>query len=83
MPAPIILCEIGYNYRMVIYACRGGHDQMEILDHYVMKRRAMHDFTPISFLNYKEFQCFCPNTDYFLNYWLSSITIDPAVAVNF
>ena len=73
--------EIGYNYRMSNICAGIGRGQMEVLDHHVMKRRAMHDFYADFFLNYKGISVFSvPNTDYFANYWLSSIMIDPAVA---
>ena len=73
--------EIGYNYRMSNICAGIGRGQMEVLDHHVRKRRAMHDFYADFFLNYKGISVFSvPNTDYFANYWLSSIMIDPAVA---
>jgi dTDP-4-amino-4,6-dideoxygalactose transaminase len=36
--------EIGYNYRMSNVCAGIGRGQMEVLDDYVEKRRAMHDF---------------------------------------
>ena len=72
---------IGYNYRMSNICAGIGRGQMEVLDDHVMKRRAMHDFYADFFQNYKGISVFTvPNEDYFANYWLSAIVVDPLLA---
>lgn len=72
---------IGYNYRMSNICAGIGRGQMEVLDDHVAKRRAMHDFYADFFQNYKGISVFTvPNEDYFANYWLSAIVVDPLVA---
>jgi dTDP-4-amino-4,6-dideoxygalactose transaminase len=72
---------IGYNYRMSNICAGIGRGQMEVLDAHVDKRRAMHDFYADLFQNYDGISVFTvPNDDYFANYWLSAIVIDPLVA---
>ena len=58
--------EIGYNYRMSNICAGIGRGQMEVLDAHVALRRKMHVFK-------------APNSDYFSNYWLTTILIDPVV----
>jgi len=70
--------QIGYNYRMSNLLAGVGCGQMEVLDERVRQRRDMHQFyrehleqvEGISFL--KE-----PGDDYFSNFWLTTILIDP------
>lgn len=70
--------QIGYNYRMSNIVAGIGRGQMQVLDQRVAKRRANNkryrDFfrtiPGVSFQNE-------PNKDYFSNYWLTSILIDP------
>jgi dTDP-4-amino-4,6-dideoxygalactose transaminase len=51
---------------------------MEVLDHHVALRRAMHDFYVALFKDIPGVTVFsAPNTDYFANYWLSTLLIDP------
>jgi len=70
--------EIGYNYRMSNICAGIGRGQMEVLDQHVAHRRAMHDFYVDLFQDLPGVTVFCaPNTDYFSNYWLSTILIDP------
>ncbi|MBG6187881.1 DegT/DnrJ/EryC1/StrS family aminotransferase [Flavobacterium sp. CAN_S2] len=70
--------EIGYNYRMSNVCAGIGRGQMEVLDDHVEKRRAMHDFYVDLFKNVAGISVFSvPNSDYFANYWLSAILIDP------
>jgi dTDP-4-amino-4,6-dideoxygalactose transaminase len=59
--------------------CAGiGRGQMEILDEHVTLRRQMHDFYVKLFASIEGVEVFStPNDDYFANYWLSAITIDP------
>nr|WP_314839301.1 DegT/DnrJ/EryC1/StrS family aminotransferase [uncultured Flavobacterium sp.] len=72
---------IGYNYRMSNICAGIGRGQMEVLDAHVTKRRAMHDFYADFFQNYKGISVFTvPNEDYFANYWLSAIVVDPLFA---
>jgi dTDP-4-amino-4,6-dideoxygalactose transaminase len=72
---------IGYNYRMSNICAGIGRGQMEVLDDHVTKRRAMHDFYADFFQNYKGISVFTvPNDDYFANYWLSAIVVDPLLA---
>jgi dTDP-4-amino-4,6-dideoxygalactose transaminase len=72
---------IGYNYRMSNICAGIGRGQMEVLDDHVTKRRAMHDFYADFFQNYKGISVFTvPNEDYFANYWLSAIVVDPLLA---
>lgn len=70
--------EIGYNYRMSNILAGIGRGQMKVLDERVNQRRANNkkyrnlfkDIPGVSFQNE-------PNSDYFSNYWLSAILIDP------
>ena len=71
--------EIGYNYRMSNICAGIGRGQMEVLDQHVALRRTMHDFYVDLFKDVPGVTVFCaPNTDYFSNYWLSTILIDPS-----
>lgn len=70
--------HVGYNYRMSNICAGIGRGQMEVLDAHIQLRRNMHDF----YANYFKsidgvFVLTQPNSDYFSNYWLSAITIDP------
>jgi dTDP-4-amino-4,6-dideoxygalactose transaminase len=70
--------EIGYNYRMSNICAGIGRGQMEVLDQHVTLRRAMHDFYVDLFKDLPGVTVFsAPNTEYFSNYWLSTILIDP------
>lgn len=70
--------EIGYNYRMSNICAGIGRGQMQVLDKHVALRRKMHDFYVDYFKNSEGVTVFSePNSDYFSNHWLSSITIDP------
>ena len=70
--------QIGYNYRMSNIVAGIGRGQMEVLDERVAQRRANNK-------RYREFFAGVdgitfqtePNTDYFSNYWLTAILIDP------
>ncbi|HSN49130.1 MAG TPA: DegT/DnrJ/EryC1/StrS family aminotransferase, partial [Flavobacterium sp.] len=70
--------EIGYNYRMSNICAGIGRGQMEVLDAHVALRRKMHDFYVDLF---QDIDCVTvytvPNDDYFANYWLSAILVDP------
>lgn len=70
--------EIGYNYRMSNICAGIGRGQMEVLDQHVALRRKMNAFYVDLFKDIDSVAVFTvPNDDYFANYWLSSILIDP------
>lgn len=70
--------EIGYNYRMSNISAGIGRGQMEVLDDHVGLRRVMHSFYLDLFLTIHEVTVFTvPNADYFANYWLTAIVIEP------
>jgi dTDP-4-amino-4,6-dideoxygalactose transaminase len=70
--------QIGYNYRMSNVVAGIGRGQMEVLDLRVEQRRANNrryrdyfkNVHGITFQNE-------PNSDYFSNYWLTAVLIDP------
>nr|WP_321451532.1 aminotransferase class I/II-fold pyridoxal phosphate-dependent enzyme [uncultured Carboxylicivirga sp.] len=70
--------HIGYNYRMSNIVAGIGLGQMEVLDNHIQKRRDMNnwyrnvlkDVPGISFQSE-------PDSDYFSNYWLTAIIVDP------
>jgi dTDP-4-amino-4,6-dideoxygalactose transaminase len=70
--------QIGYNYRMSNIVAGIGRGQMEVLDVRVAQRRANNqryreffkDIVGITFQTE-------PNADYFSNYWLTAILINP------
>ncbi len=70
--------EVGYNYRMSNICAGIGRGQMEVLDDHVALRRSMHSFYAELFADndavtlHEE-----PDGNYFSNYWLTSIVIDP------
>ena len=71
--------QIGYNYRMSNIVAGIGRGQMEVLDERVAQRRANNQryrefFTGIDGITFQTE----PSTDYFSNYWLTAILIDPA-----
>ncbi|WP_226063993.1 DegT/DnrJ/EryC1/StrS family aminotransferase [Kaistella polysaccharea] len=74
---------IGYNYRMSNVCAGIGRGQMEVLEERVAQRRANHDFYEKLFKDnphvslHKE-----PNEDYFANYWLSVVQINPSSPVS-
>ncbi|MGK0413261.1 MAG: dTDP-4-amino-4,6-dideoxygalactose transaminase [Polaribacter sp.] len=70
--------EIGYNYRMSNICAGIGRGQMEVLEAHVQLRRDMHQFYLNLFKNIDEISVFSvPNDDYYANYWLTSIIIEP------
>jgi len=70
--------EIGYNYRMSNICAGIGRGQMEVLDAHVALRRKMHDFYVDLFKDIAGVTVFTvPNEDYFANYWLSAIVVEP------
>ena len=71
--------QIGYNYRMSNIVAGIGRGQMEVLDERVAQRRANNQryrdfFAGIDGVTFQTE----PDTDYFSNYWLTAILIDPA-----
>lgn len=72
--------EIGYNYRMSNICAGIGRGQMEVLDDHVALRRNMQAFYLDLFKDIAGVAVFSvPNDDYFANYWLSAITVNPAL----
>jgi dTDP-4-amino-4,6-dideoxygalactose transaminase len=70
--------EIGYNYRMSNICAGIGRGQMQVLDKHVGLRRAMHQFYVDIFKEIDGVEVFSePNSDYFSNYWLTTIIINP------
>jgi dTDP-4-amino-4,6-dideoxygalactose transaminase len=70
--------EIGYNYRMSNICAGIGRGQMEVLDDHVVLRRKMHTFYIDLFATIDSVTVFTvPNDDYFSNYWLSAIIVEP------
>jgi dTDP-4-amino-4,6-dideoxygalactose transaminase len=70
--------QIGYNYRMSNIVAGIGRGQMEVLDERVAQRRANNQryrdfFKGVDGITFQTE----PNTDYFSNYWLTAILIDP------
>ena len=71
--------EVGFNYRMSNIVAWIGRWQMEVLDELVAQRRANN-------LRYREYFKNIegvtlqsePNEDYFSNFWLTAVIIDPA-----
>lgn len=72
--------EIGYNYRMSNICAGIGRGQMEVLDKHVLLRRKMHYFYEMVFKEIPGVTVFkAPTADYYSNYWLTSIVIDPII----
>ena len=70
--------EIGYNYRMSNISAGIGRGQMEVLDTHMELRRNMHQFYLSVFKKIDEVSVFeVPNDDYFSNYWLTTILVEP------
>lgn len=72
--------QIGYNYRMSNILAGIGRGQMEVLDKRVAQRRANNQryrdfFSGIEGVTFQTE----PDADYFSNYWLTAILIDPAL----
>jgi dTDP-4-amino-4,6-dideoxygalactose transaminase len=71
--------QIGYNYRMSNIVAGIGRGQMEVLDERVSQRRANNQryrefFKDIDGVTFQSE----PNADFYSNYWLTTILIDPA-----
>ena len=72
--------QIGYNYRMSNIVAGIGRGQMEVIDLRVEQRRANNQryrqfFSGIEGIAFQKE----PNSDYFSNYWLTAILIDPTL----
>ena len=73
--------EIGYNYRMSNICAGIGRGQMEVLESRVSLRREMHNFYVDLFKDIAGVTIFSePNKDYFSNYWLTTILIEPQLS---
>ena len=70
--------QIGYNYRMSNVVAGIGRGQMEVLPQRVEQRRKNNQFyrNRLAAIKGISFQTE-PSTDFFSNYWLTSIVIDP------
>jgi dTDP-4-amino-4,6-dideoxygalactose transaminase len=71
--------QIGYNYRMSNIVAGIGRGQMEVLDERVAQRRANNQryrdfFAGVDGVTFQTE----PNADYFSNYWLTAILIEPS-----
>lgn len=71
--------EIGYNYRLSNICAGIGRGQIEVLPKRVERRRAINQIYRKALGNIKgiAFQTE-PDADYFSNYWLTSIIVNPA-----
>lgn len=70
--------EIGYNYRLSNICAGIGRGQMEVLEERIQKRRDMHSFYVNIFRDIDEVSVFSvPNSNYYANYWLTTILITP------
>lgn len=71
--------EVGYNYRMSNIVAGIGRGQMEVLDERVAQRRANNLRYREYFKNIEGVELQSePNGDYFSNFWLTAVIIDPA-----
>ena len=70
--------EIGYNYQISNICAGIGRGQMEVLEKHISLRRAMHNFYDKLFKDIPGITVFTiTNPDYFANYWLTSILVNP------
>jgi dTDP-4-amino-4,6-dideoxygalactose transaminase len=69
--------HIGYNYRMSNIVAGIGRGQMEVLAKRIEQRRTINSFYRDFFKNTKGITFLSePNSDYFSNFWLTTILID-------
>lgn len=70
--------QIGYNYRMSNICAAIGRGQMEVLSERVQRRREINRLyrDGLKAIDSISFQT-APSPDYFSNYWLTSILVDP------
>lgn len=70
--------ELGYNYRMSNICAGVGLGQMKVLDKNVDSRRKINNFYREIFKDIEEANIFeSINENYFSNYWLSTILVEP------
>lgn len=70
--------EIGYNYRMSNVLAGIGRGQLHVIDQRVSERRAVNHFYRKHLGSLSGVHFFTePSDEYFSNYWLSAILIDP------
>lgn len=75
--------ELGYNYQMSNISAGIGRGQMEVLDTHIKLRRAVHDFYVTVFENIQGITVFSvKDQDFFSNYWLTSILVNPEETKN-
>lgn len=75
--------EIGYNYRMSNICAGIGLGQIKMLDYNIGARREMNSFYKEMFKEINNVTLFeVIDEDYFSNYWLSTIWIEPNVDKN-
>ncbi|MGQ7944826.1 DegT/DnrJ/EryC1/StrS family aminotransferase [Flavobacterium sp. WC2509] len=75
--------ELGYNYQMSNICAGIGRGQMTVLDKHIALRREMHDFYVSLFENIPGITVHSTtNPDYFANYWITSILINPKETKN-
>lgn len=75
--------ELGYNYQMSNICAGIGRGQMKVLDEHIILRRSMHNFYVSLFENVSGVTVFSTtNPDYYSNYWLTSILVDPEETKN-
>src|SRR5690554_6125894 len=73
--------HIGYNYRMSNICAGIGRGQMMVLDDYVARRRAIHQFYMKGLVGIDGVTVFDnPSSDFNSNFWLTCLVVDPAVA---
>ncbi|MNK68267.1 putative pyridoxal phosphate-dependent aminotransferase EpsN [compost metagenome] len=73
--------ELGYNYRLSNICAGIGRGQMEVLADRIAQRRGNKDFYNNIFKDIDGVTVFTePNEDYFSNFWLTNIIIDPEIA---
>jgi len=72
--------QIGYNYRMSNILAGFGRGQMEVLDERVLQRRKINQWYRrfLSGVEGVQFQSE-PNDNYYSNYWLTAILVDPEI----
>jgi dTDP-4-amino-4,6-dideoxygalactose transaminase len=71
--------QIGYNYRMSNIVAGVGRGQMEVLDERVAQRRTNNKRYREYFKNIEGVELQTEyNSDYFSNFWLTAVIIDPA-----
>ncbi len=72
--------QLGYNYRLSNVSAGIGRGQMEVLEDRIMQRRENHNFYVEVFKDIPGVSLLTePNEDYFSNYWLTAILVDPKI----